>query len=236
MSNQQEQQSVELPHWLLKWRALHEDFTARHEPAEEAAKTEEAAAAAEAPVHEEAPVAAPQAAESPVAIAVAPKAEPQPTAPAPVVAPAAVAVRETAPVAPKEVKSLRVQPKVGQLMEDGTIYAGKSPTTGKALYAAPADASLCMSFRKAAKYARKLEIDGNKDFRLPTKEELKLLYKARSKGAFNGTFKTEDEEKSGWYWSSTTSAFPFMMSSRRFYSGMPFPTFKLNRASVRCVR
>ncbi len=212
MSIQQEHKPVEFPDWFVRWHEMWDDKIAKE-------TAEVAAAEVIAEKKEIAPSIAPEPAVVPVSVPHAPvvlKAPPKQTPPA--------------------IAKPSVPPAVGQKMEDGTIYAGKSPVTGKAMYAAPADAPAGMSFNKAAKYAKKLEIGGNKDFRVPAKEELKMLYKNRAKGAFKGTFKTEDEEKAGWYWTSNSSSLPFMASSRRFYSGLPFPTFKLSRTSVRCVR
>jgi len=59
-------------------------------------------------------------------------------------------------------------------MPDGTIYAGLSPDTGKKMYAMPADAPLTMSFNEAADYAAKLDAHGHRDWRVPTKAELKV--------------------------------------------------------------
>lgn len=36
--------------------------------------------------------------------------------------------------------------KPGDRMEDGTVYAGTSPDTGKAMYATPKDASMVCEF------------------------------------------------------------------------------------------
>jgi hypothetical protein len=90
-------------------------------------------------------------------------------------------------------------PGIGDVMPDGTIYAGLSPDTGEALYATPQDAPLRMKWEKAVKYAADLDAYGHKDWRLPTLRELKALYDSRHKGALKGIF--NDNTGSSWYWS-----------------------------------
>jgi hypothetical protein len=91
----------------------------------------------------------------------------------------------------------------GHRMEDGTIYAGISPDTGKPVYTAPTDASRRMTFNEAADYAKKL--NGNKylghdDWRVPTQVELNVLFNNR---AAIGAFDQSGSYPSGCYWSST---------------------------------
>src|SRR5947209_6646461 len=61
--------------------------------------------------------------------------------------------------------------KAGACMPDGTIYAGVSPQTGKAMYTTPSDArsttfwgreKLTFTFNQAIKYAAKLDAHGHK--------------------------------------------------------------------------
>ena len=87
---------------------------------------------------------------------------------------------------------------VGDTMPDGTIYAGISPDTNERMYAAPTDASLLMQFKNAAKYASKLNMNDHKDWRVPTKGEMNVLFQNQGKGALQGTF-----NPATWYWSST---------------------------------
>jgi hypothetical protein len=42
-------------------------------------------------------------------------------------------------------------------MRDGTLYAGVSPDTGKAMYATPMDAPLSYTFNEAQEYAENLD-------------------------------------------------------------------------------
>src|SRR5437764_572294 len=63
----------------------------------------------------------------------------------------------------------------GDKMPNGSIYAGVSPDTGKAMYATPADAPLAMTFNEAQKYAAKLDAHGHRDWRIATEDELNVL-------------------------------------------------------------
>lgn len=78
--------------------------------------------------------------------------------------------------------------KIGDTMADGTIYAGVSPDTGEHMYAAPSDTPARMIFNDAAEDVRKFRLGGKKDFRLPSKNELNVLFKNRNKGSLSGTF------------------------------------------------
>ncbi|MBI3441707.1 MAG: DUF1566 domain-containing protein [Proteobacteria bacterium] len=95
---------------------------------------------------------------------------------------------------------------VGTKRSDGAIFAGISPDTHKPMYAAPADAPLSLSFNDAAKYAENLEVGGKKGFRVPSMNELKLLFQNRKCGALKDTFNQENSGSS-WYWSSETSQY-----------------------------
>jgi hypothetical protein len=68
------------------------------------------------------------------------------------------------------------EPNVGDKMPDGTIYAGISPDTKKAMYATPSDAPTTMTFQEASDYAAGLDALGHRDWRVPTKAELNVLF------------------------------------------------------------
>jgi hypothetical protein len=125
---------------------------------------------------------------------------------------------------------------VGDRMEDGTIFAGISPNTGKQMFALAADASLTMTFNKAKEYAAEAaDAKGNKSFRVPTKEELNVLFQNREKGALKGTFNLTGSSPAGYYWSST----PYDGNSawdQRFSSGDQNNFYRIYDSSVRCVR
>ena len=93
---------------------------------------------------------------------------------------------------------------VGDEMPDGTIYAGISPDTHKPMYATPRDAPLTYTFNQAQDtYAAQLNAHGRKDWRVPTKNELNVLYENRNKGKLAGTFNETGSYPAGWYWSSS---------------------------------
>ena len=127
------------------------------------------------------------------------------------------------------------EPKAGDRMADGTIYAGKSPDTGMKMYATAADASLTMKWKKAMDYAAGLDAHGHQDWRVPSKGELNLLWENRDKGALKGTFNVTGSYPAGWYWSSTelddNSAWV-----QRFSDGYLDWDVKYGDSSLRCVR
>lgn len=100
-------------------------------------------------------------------------------------------------------KKREIGPEVGAVMPDGTIYAGVL-LTGAALYVMPQDVRLKMAWEEATQYAAGVDAHGHKDWRLPTLNELLVLYKSRHEGALRGTF-NENASSDGAhrYWSCT---------------------------------
>ena len=86
---------------------------------------------------------------------------------------------------------------IGDIQADGTIYAGRSPTNGKPMFAAPTDSPTRLTFNEAAAYAKKLQ--GN--FVVPNAAEMQVLAAAKLTRAFRDTFKASDEDS---YWTSET--------------------------------
>lgn len=112
------------------------------------------------------------------------------------------AVLKAAEVAADEEKCANA--KIGDVMEDGAIYAGISPTTGERMYAAPAD-TLSKTFNEAVEGAETFAVGGRRGFRVPDNAELQVLYENRHEGALKGTFEETHSSSSlltGWYWSS----------------------------------
>jgi len=123
-------------------------------------------------------------------------------------------------------------PAPGDKMPDGTVFAGISPDTNKPMYATPADASLTMTFNDAQKYAAKLDAHGHKDWHVPTKAELNVLFNNR--GAIGG-FNVTGSNPAGWYWSSSSYG-PWGAWDQRFSDGSQGYVDKGNHSAVRCVR
>jgi hypothetical protein len=123
-------------------------------------------------------------------------------------------------------------PKIGDRMPDGTIYAGISPDSGKAIYAAAADGALIMTFEKAAMYAKDMDAHGHKDWRVPTKGELNVLFNNRTAiGGFNVT----GSGPAGWYWSSSRNLSNDAWA-QRFSDGTQYTSLRHDNSSLRLVR
>jgi hypothetical protein len=123
--------------------------------------------------------------------------------------------------------------KIGAKMQDGTVYAGISPETKEPMYTTPADAPLTLTFNDAATYADKLDAHRHRDWRLPTKPELNVLFNNRAAiGGFNET----GSFPAGWYWSAS-SDLKWGAWGQRFDDGCQAGNLnKDHHASVRCVR
>jgi hypothetical protein len=125
---------------------------------------------------------------------------------------------------------------IGSVMADGTIYIGFSPTTRLPIYAAPADALTSMVSSKAEKYAKELTVGNKKDFHLPDKEELQLLFMNKEKGALKGTLNVTGSNTGGWYSSSATGHSTHAYGLRFSDGAQGFAFGALHELSVRCVR
>jgi Protein of unknown function (DUF1566) len=132
-------------------------------------------------------------------------------------------------------RAVDTDPRIGAVMPDHTIYAGISPDTGKAMYAAPADASLTMTFNGAKEYAQDLNTQkahGHDDWHVPTKNELNVLFNNR---AAIGGFNVTGSRPAGWYWSATPGL-KWYTSGQRFSDGRQYHYGKDSHSSVRLVR
>lgn len=118
-------------------------------------------------------------------------------------------------------------PVIGQSMEDGTVYAGISPDTGRAMYATPKDTGLCATWHKAMDHAATLDAHGHKDWRVPTADELNQLFRHC---ADIGGFLTY-----GWYWSSSQLDKDHAWA-QRFSDWSRFNSHKNLTSALRCVR
>ena len=122
---------------------------------------------------------------------------------------------------------------VGARMPDGTVYAGISPETFCALFVMPADAPQTSTFDEALDYARRLEAHGYRDWCVPKKSELAILY--RNREAIGGFCSGCTPPDLGWYWSSTETGF-WSAWDQRFNDGSQHNTFKDLPSSIRLVR
>jgi hypothetical protein len=121
---------------------------------------------------------------------------------------------------------------IGEVMPDGTVYAGVSPDTFKPMYTTPADAPLTMKWQEAMEYAAKLDSHGHQDWRVPTKSELNVLFNNR---ATIGGFDVSGSSPAGWYWSSRESH-NLLAWGQSFSDGCQFWDGKGYDSSLRCVR
>jgi hypothetical protein len=126
-------------------------------------------------------------------------------------------------------------PEIGDVMPDDSVYAGLSPDTGKQMFAMPKDAGVQMDFNAAAQYAKKLSEEktlGHDDWRVPTKNELNVLFNNLAK---IGGFDISGSKPAGWYWSSTPDD-TYDAWCQRFSDGHQVIGNRNLDSSVRCVR
>lgn len=126
--------------------------------------------------------------------------------------------------------------KVGQKMPDGTVYAGVSPDTGRAMYAAPKDTPLTHTFEEVAGFPaafNKFNPYGHRDWRMPTKRELNVMFQNR---AAIGGFDTTGSSQVSWYWTCSQVGESYAWA-QRFSDGLQFVyhSDKIDSA-LRCVR
>ena len=133
---------------------------------------------------------------------------------------------------PKAPANTNQAPAAGDKMPDGTVFAGISPDTNKPMYTTPTDASLTMRFNEAQEYAAKLDAYGHKDWRVPTKAELNVLFNNR---AAIGGFNVTGSLPAGWYWSASPN-YDWDAWGQRFSDGFQYYHSKDNPSAVRCVR
>ncbi|MFG1320470.1 hypothetical protein [Xanthobacter autotrophicus] len=126
---------------------------------------------------------------------------------------------------------VKAEPQVGDRFDDGTIFSGISPDTGKPMYARPVDESLAMQWKEAVRYAARFEGHGKPvgTFRVPTDGELSVLFQNRTKiGGFNET----GSVPKGWYWASTLGVDP---RDQRFSDGRRGCSYENVYSSVRLI-
>ena len=126
----------------------------------------------------------------------------------------------------------KVSIRVGDRMADGSIFAGISPDTGKPMFTTPNDVPLTMTFNEAADYATSLDAHGHKDWRVPTRGEMRVLFESRKE---IDNFNLSGSGHSAWYWSSET---PNDVGAwcQRFSDGFQELGFRTDTIACRCVR
>jgi hypothetical protein len=122
---------------------------------------------------------------------------------------------------------------IGDRMEDGTIYAGISPDTGRPLYTTPADAPLTTYWQQAMESASKSDVHGRHDWRVPTKAELSVLYNNR---AAIGGFNLSGSYPDGWYWTSEETGLHDVWIQQFSNGRKGCQDGSMNNASLRLVR
>jgi hypothetical protein len=129
----------------------------------------------------------------------------------------------------------KAEPKPGDRMAYGTVFAGISPDTNKPMYTTAKDAPLTYTFNQAQKYAARLNKENahdHDDWRVPTKNELDVLFNNR---AAIGGFDISGSDSAGWYWSSSRYGY-YGAWAQRFSDGLQYDGFKYDASSLRCVR
>jgi Protein of unknown function (DUF1566) len=123
--------------------------------------------------------------------------------------------------------------KPGDRMPDGTVYAGLS-LSGVPMYTTPQDAGV-PSLKEALRYAQTLDAHGHKDWRIPNRYDLDVLFQNRAAiGGFNET----GSYPNGSYWSCWSSQ-PNINNSdliQYFSDGHHAVNDASNCSSLRCVR
>lgn len=122
----------------------------------------------------------------------------------------------------------RIKP--GDTMQDGSVYVGLSPDTGRPLYTTKADQGK-HTWVDAEYVVKSLREANHDDWRLPSIRELELLYKKRDMGALEGSFDDQGE----YYWSSDEDL-NFLSKVKRFNDGTRGHSFKKIDRMLRCVR
>jgi len=125
------------------------------------------------------------------------------------------------------------RPEAGDRMPDDSVAAGE--LGGQQLFAMPQDAEVRKDFNEAAAYVKQLNEEkafGHDDWRVPSKEELMLLYNNHARiGGFNVTSGTD----ASWYWSSAPHD-SLSAWCQDFSGGGQNNDYRLVPRSVRAVR
>ncbi len=99
-------------------------------------------------------------------------------------------------------KEKKHPPEIGDIMSDGTVFAGIHPNTGYKVFAMPQDLSARLDFNEAAQAAANAADHNYTNWRVPTMDELSLLFQNMDKGALKNSFAAAVDSFSPAYWSS----------------------------------
>ncbi len=124
-------------------------------------------------------------------------------------------------------------PARGSVVQDGTVSAGKSPGTNRAMYTTREDAPGEYTWDGAMQYCAVLRASGHKDWRVPTREELEVLFNNRAAIA---EFGANGSPPVGWYWSSSQTSNRLLAWAEHFSDGDKGYDDKEFFSSLRCVR
>ena len=126
--------------------------------------------------------------------------------------------------------------KPGDQMPDETIYAGVSPGAGNPLYTTPDDVIGIRNWSESASYCTSLLAYGHQDWRMPTKDELSVLFNnsVENGGGIPG-FNLTGIRPAGWYWSSTPFD-GFNAWTQNFRTGRQHDYLDVYGEALRCVR
>jgi len=143
-------------------------------------------------------------------------------------------------VAAAEAAAEAARIEVGDVMPDGSIYAGVPRGGGARIFAMPADEGR-LHFNRAAERAEQLNKEkpfGHDDWRVPNKREAEVLYAAQKKGAFKGTFDLTQgmDSTCGLYWTSQRGFDDGSALCLRFNAGTPEYYHKTTPVAVRYIR
>lgn len=134
-----------------------------------------------------------------------------------------------------------IEIQIGAVMPDGTVYAGISPDTGQAMYTTPGDVertvrrekAQAFNWEDAMNHAARFDGHSHKDWRVPTKEELNVLFSNR---AAIGGFDESGSRHAGWYWSSSQYDYNTAWSQLFSDGNQFYLNLKDGDSSLRCVR
>jgi hypothetical protein len=120
----------------------------------------------------------------------------------------------------------RTEPRIGDTVSDGSVYAGISPTDNRAMFVMRHDAQKIYNWRDALSLACAHEYLGYRDWIVPDQYELDLLFQKRAE---------IKDFANGWYWSATPYDREYAIG-QLFSFGTQTVSAKSTMNRVRCIR